>query len=565
MANKALLILAVLAIVVKATVKPIQAEDNKDQLNVVFVLSDNQSYYELGCHGHPYIKSPNIDALARQSIEFSHFYAPNFCSPSRAVILTGQYAMRNGVFDTIGGRSLLHADATTLPEIMKQHGYQTGIFGKWHLGFSYPFRPRDRGFDEVFVHGGGGVGQLEDYYANTLFDTTFIHNGEIESTTGYCTDTLFDKAIEFIESNQDQPFFCYIPTPVTHFPNHGPKHLVEQLKKEGATGNVELFAQVMNLDENIGRLVDKLDELDLAERTIFVYASDQGVNDRGASHEILKQGLAYDPAHHVPFFIRIPGGKPRISSRLAGMIDFFPTILDLCEIESPTRLDGISLKPLLLSDSDRAEAYPDDRVLILQCPRGRTAQKWKNSSVKTERWRLTNGEKLYDITSDPRMIRDIAGDHPDVVAKLRAEYESYWSDLPDQRETLSRHVLGDSECDEVTLNAMDWYRGDKPWHSGAFKNRRNGAWPVRIVRDGTYIFECRHYPREADLPAEANHARLRVGYTTVEKKFDKSATHVLFEVELTAGEYDLETFMSNDDETPRGALFIYVSYKKTVR
>lgn len=149
-----------------------------DKPNIVYILSDNQSFYEMSCHGHAQIKTPHIDRLATQSIEFTRFYAPPYCSPSRAVILTGQHAMRSGVHDTIGGRSIMHRDQTTLPDILKEHGYHTGIFGKWHLGFSYPHRPQDRGFDEVFIHRGGGVGQMEDYYGNTHYDTTFIHNGK---------------------------------------------------------------------------------------------------------------------------------------------------------------------------------------------------------------------------------------------------------------------------------------------------------------------------------------------------------------------------------------------------
>ena len=529
-----------------------------DQWNVVFILSDNQSYYEMSCHGHAQIKTPNIDALARESVEFSNFHAPNFCSPSRAVILTGQYAMRNGVFNTIGGRSLLHRDATTLADVMKQHGYGTAIFGKWHLGFSYPYRPQDRGFDEVFVHGGGGVGQLEDYFGNSLFDTTFLHNGQVTPTRGYCTDVLFDRAMRYIETQAGQPFFCLVWTPVTHFPHQGPKELVAQLKADGFTGDLELMAQVHNLDSNIGRMKKHLDDLHLADNTILIYASDQGMSDRGAPHGTSRQGLAYDPAHHVPFFVRVPGVTPRVTDRLAGMIDFFPTILDLCGMESPVATDGMSLKPLLMGrDAD----YPAERTLILQCPRGRAAKKWVNAAVKTDRWRLTNGENLYDMRVDPRQQTDVADEHPQVVQKLQAAYEAFWADLPEQETTLSRHLLGADECPEVVLNGMDWYRGGAPWHSGAFKNRANGAWPVTILHDGNYIFECRHYPREANKPAKATRARLKIGQHAVQTTLGRDATHVRFEVPLEAGDYDLETFMSAEGEPPRGALFVYVSRK----
>jgi arylsulfatase A-like enzyme len=528
----------------------------QDKPNVVFVLSDNQSFYEMSCHGHAQIKTPNIDALAKRSVEFTHFYAPPFCSPSRSVILTGRHAMRSGVFTTVAGRSILHRDSTTLADIMRENGYRATIFGKWHLGFSYPYRPQDRGFDEVFVHGGGGVGQMEDYFGNTLFDTTFIHNGKVTPTKGYCTDTLFDRAMDDIERHKDEPFFCFVSTPVTHSPHHGPTELVAKLKADGVTGNLELFAQVMNLDINIGRLSKKIDDLDLARRTIFIYASDQGMNDRGAPHGDLRLGLAYDPAHHVPFFIRVPGAKPATCDRLVGMIDFFPTILDLCGIESPVKSDGLSLKPLLFGDDGD---WPIDRTLIIQCPRGRTATKWHNASVKTDRWRLTNGEKLYDIKVDPRQSSDVAAENPEVVKQLRAAYEAYWQDLPPQDTTLSRHLLGAKACPNVVLNGMDWYRGSTPWNKGAFTSRTNGAWAVRVVRDGRYRFECRHYPREANKAVEATRSVLKIGDEVREAVVDENATHARFELDLKAGDYDLETFMSSGKEKPRGALFVYVS------
>jgi arylsulfatase A-like enzyme len=522
--------------------------------NVVYILSDNQSYYEMSCHGHAQIKTPHIDRFAKQSVEFTRFYAPPYCSPSRAVILTGRYAMRSGVFTTISGRSIMHREQTTLADTLKKHGYHTGIFGKWHLGFSYPHRPQDRGFDEVFVHGGGGVGQMEDFFGNTHYDTTFLHNGKVTSSKGFSTDTLFDRAMDFVEQHRDGPFFCYVPTPVTHSPHFGPKKLVAELKAAGVKGDLGLFAQVQNLDSNIGRMLEKLEALDLAKSTIVVYASDQGMSDRGAPHGGNRLGIPYDPAQHVPFFIRVPGAKPGVTNRLAGMIDFFPTILDLCGITPPDHCDGLSLKPLVLG---KENTYPDDRTLIIQCPRGRTATKWKNASVKTDRWRLVDGTKLYDINADPRQSTDIAAQQPEVVRTLRTKYEAYWADLPDQKNTLSRHLLGAKECPDVILNGMDWYEGGSPWASSHFGKGGNGKWAVSIVRDGRYRFECRHYPREADKAIGATQAKIQVGEIVAEQKIPDGAEAVRFDLDLKAGDYDLQTWMSTGDQS-FGALFVYV-------
>ncbi len=527
--------------------------------NIVFILSDNQSYYEMGCHGHSIIKTPQIDRLASQSIDFRHFYAPPYCSPSRAVILSGHYAMRAGVHNTVGGRSILHRRETTIANILGSHGYHTGIFGKWHLGFSYPHRPQDRGFEEVFVHGGGGIGQMEDYFGNSHDSPTFIHNGKISPSKGFSTDTLFDRAISFVEKHKDEPFFCYVPTPVTHSPHEGPKDLVAELTAAGVTGDVGLVAQVQNLDANIGRMINKLDQLDLSKKTIVIYASDQGMSDRGAPHGRNRLGVPYDPAHHVPFMVRLPGAEPTICRRLAGMVDFFPTVLDLCGITPPEDCDGISIKPLLLG---REEQYPQDRTLIIQCPRGRTASKWKNASVKTDRWRLVDGAKLYDIVADPRQKTDVAANHPDVVQQLRKKYESYWAGLPDQNTTLSSHLLGAKACPDVVLNGMDWYQGSRPWHSGHFNDAKagNGVWAVTVLRDGTYTFECRHYPREADKAMEATHARIQVGQLVKEQAVENTAKFTRFELKLKAGQYDLQTWLTRGG-AKIGSLFVYASVK----
>ena len=525
--------------------------------NVVFILSDNQSYYEMSCHGHAQIKTPRIDRFAKQSVEFNHFYAPPYCSPSRTAILTGRYAMRSGVFTTIAGRSIMHRDQTTLADMLKEQGYRTAIFGKWHLGFSYPHRPQDRGFEEVFVHRGGGVGQMEDYFGNSHYDTTFLHNGKVTPSEGFSTDTLFDRAMGFIEANRENPFFCFVSTPVTHSPHHGPKALVAELKTAGLTGDLGLFAQVQNLDANIGRILDKIDALGLAGNTIVIYASDQGMNDLGAPHGGNRLGIPYDPAQHVPFFIRVPGAEPRRCDRLAGMIDFFPTILALCGITPPGNCDGLSLKPLI---TGAGKGYPEDRTLIVQCPRGRTASKWKNSSVKTERWRLVDGAKLYDIAADPRQRTDVAGNHPGVVRTLRSKYEAYWASFPDQATTLSRHLLGAKECPETMLNGTDWYSGSTPWASSHFRKPGNGKWAVKVVRDGRYVFECRHFPREADRALGKTHAKIQIGEVVKEVDLEAGAKFARFELDLKAGDYDLQTWLGTGEKAT-GALFVHVAAK----
>ena len=522
--------------------------------NILFILSDNQSYYEMSCHGHATVQTPNIDRLASQSLDFQNFHAPPFCSPSRSVIMTGRYAMKTGVYDTRGGRSILHMKEKTIADILKENGYKAGIFGKWHLGSASPYLPSDRGFDEIFIHGGGGVGQLEDHYGNTLFNTVFTHNSKIHKGKGYCTDVIFNQAMKWVQKVQKGPFFCFISTPVTHAPHYGPKKLVQQLKQKGVQGNIELFAQIQNLDTNIGRLLKKLDTMGLNKNTIVIFASDQGMNDRGAPHGENRLGFAYDPAHHVPFMLRAPGCKSGVSRELTGMIDFFPTILELCNIPTPEYTDGLSLKPLLTDETD----FPSKRTLVIQCPRGRDRNKWLNSSVKQGPWRLVNGKELYNVSSDPRQKTDLAALKLDIVQRLQIEYEKFWESIPTQDATLARHIIGDSQFPEITLNGMDWYLGSKPWSQSQFSKRKgNGKWAISVKESGNYLFECRFFPKEADKSMSRTKAKLQIGNLIKEKSIRRSDKSATFEIHLKAGDYDLKSWLTSD-KADTGALFVYV-------
>ena len=183
--------------------------------NVLLILTDNQSFHELSCHGHPHVRTPRIDAFAKEGVDFVNFHAPPLCSPSRALMLTGRYAMRAGIHNTIGGVSILHKNEKTIADLLGAKGYRTAVFGKWHLGYAYPYRPEDRGFQEAFSHGGGGIGQLEDYFGNSHLDATYYHNGKFEKSQGFSSDVLFGQAIKFIEQDRDKPFFCFVSTPTT--------------------------------------------------------------------------------------------------------------------------------------------------------------------------------------------------------------------------------------------------------------------------------------------------------------------------------------------------------------
>ena len=533
-----------------------------DKPNVVLILTDNQSYYELGCHGHPVLKTPRIDALAAESVDFLNFHAPPYCSPSRGVLMTGRYAMRYGIYTTIQGRSILHRSEVTIADRLKKAGYRTGIFGKWHLGFSYPYMPRHRGFDETFVHGGGGIGQMEDYFGNSHLDATYWRNGVTEPSEGFSTDVLFAEGLKFIETHRDRPFFCFISTPATHKPWQAHPEVLKKLKARGVKGSgrdLALYSMVENIDENVGRVLDKLDALKLAEKTIVIFATDQGMRDRGAPPKADRGDanpphIQSDERHRVFCMVRYPPlTRPHRSTVLTGMVDMVPTLLDLTGVKKPEGLDGRSLRPLLAG----AKRWEDDRELIVQCPRSRTRKKWHNAAVKTQRWRLVDGKNLFDVSGgDPS--RDVAGDHPDVVKRLARSYETFWSSLPDDSDSLSRHVLGPNP---TRLNGTDWYQGASPWNKNDFRKKSgNGVWAVEVQKPGRYRFELRHYPREAKKPHGAAEATVKVG----EVQATAEATdpnHVTVDVALKKGTYDLTaTFKSAEGGKSRwGALFVYVS------
>lgn len=537
--------------------------------NVVMVLIDNHGYYELSRNGHPVVHTPRIDKLAETGVNFTCFNAPPFCSPSRTALLTGRYALRAGVHDTVGGVSILHKDETTMADILKSAGYKTAVFGKWHLGMSYPYTPDCRGFDEHFIHGGGGVSQLEDYYGNNHMDATYIHNGQYVKSRGFSTDVLFDQGIDFMNRHRESPFFCFISTPAVHFPTLLHPETGKRLMARGVKDktNLPIWSMIENVDDNVGRLLDYLEESGLKENTLLILASDQGVNDRGVTHragEGTKRGVQYDEKHHVYCMVQYPKLteiKPGDGPELTGMVDVLPTVLDVCRIKPPGNLDGQSLAPLLANSS----TWNDERKLIVQCPRKRERVKWDNASVKYTKWRLVDGKELYNIEDDFGQTTNVFEKHPELVMALKAEYDKFWNTLPPADALLSAHVLGAEDAPSVRLVGMDWYLGAKPWTQQGLKNKTSqGAWRVNIARDGNYSFEMRQYPREEPRAIEAESAMVEVGDVKGSVQLNVLDTKAIVNMTLRKGLYDMmTTFVPPADSMGQkkwGANYVYVKY-----
>jgi arylsulfatase A-like enzyme len=569
--------------------------------NIVFVLTDDQGYGDLACHGNPVIRTPNIDAFYEESVRLTDYHVGPTCAPTRAGLLTGHYHNSTGVWHTIGGRSLLRQDEWTLATALSEAGYVTGIFGKWHLGDNAPYRPQDRGFQHTVVHGGGGVAQTPDYWGNAYNDDVYCANGTWQRFEGYCTDVWFREALSFIEAHRDEPFFCYLSTNAPHSP-----YIVDALYSDPYVSQVEhqdranFYGMITAIDTDFGMLRRKLEDLGLNNNTILIFMTDNGssagatldmngvvVDGYNAGMRGLK-GSAYDGGHRVPFFIRWPDGgidAGRDIDELTANVDIMPTLLDLCGVDTGNHVfDGVSLAPLLRGD---AESWPD-RIMVTDSQRVAYPIKWRQSAVMTRRWRLVNGTELYDVLVDPGQGHDVADDHHEVVARLRSGYDAWWNEVSRQFDATIPIALGREVGVTECLTTHDW-RNDPvacAWNQSDVRAGMvcNGYWEVDIACAGWYRFELRRWPREEDremvagiagplkpFSADIQHGwgggravaltsgRLRVGDRTWDQPIGRDQKAVAFEVLCEAGETQVQSYLRGDAGDEIGAYYVYIT------
>jgi arylsulfatase B len=562
----------------------------------VLIITDDQGYGDLGVHGNPIISTPNMDALAEESIRLEDYHVAPTCAPTRAGLLTGRWHNRTGVWHTVMGRSMLRQDEVTLADMLGAHGYRTAMFGKWHLGDNYPYRPHDRGFEQAYYNGGGGVGQTPDYWNNAYFDGSYFRNGEPEPAKGYVTDVFFDEAIAFIESVRDsgKPFFVYLATNAPHGPMHAPQSYADLYADAGLGVAVQHFlGMITNIDDNVGKLRHYLDESALSDNTIFIFTTDNGTS---SGNNIFnagmrgKKGSEYDGGHRVPFFLHWPAGgfsTVRHVDRVTAHVDIVPTLLDLTGSSVPegVSFDGNSLRPLL---EGAAIDWPD-RVLISDSQRVLDPIKWRRSYVMTDRWRLINGEELYDVDEDPGQEVDVAAEHPQIREQLRAAYEAQWAELLPTFAEPTAIVLGHPDANPATLTGHDWLgtNAQVPWNQRHIRNLEKeadgvhkGHWWVDISAAGNYEFELRRWPPEADLPIAAAAppepdvpgviafravpgqafpavgARLQIGGQSMDAPVAETDTQVSFTARLDAGKTRLIATFADKDGAEVGAYYV---------
>ncbi|MCX7885930.1 MAG: arylsulfatase [Verrucomicrobiae bacterium] len=410
--------------------------------NIIIILTDDQGYGDLGRHGNPVIKTPNLDRFHDEAVRFDDFHVSPTCSPTRAALLSGKHEFKNGVTHTIHERERMSLKSVTVAQVLKSAGYTTGIFGKWHLGDEDAYQPDRRGFDEVFIHGGGGIGQYyegscADAPGNRYFDPVIKHNGRFVKTSGYCTDVFFGQAIRWIESLKGKrPFFAYITPNAPHAPLICPPEYEKLYAGTLKEDEAKFFGMITNIDDNVGKLLAKLKALGIENDTLVIYLNDNGgtvgcrIFNAGMRG---RKGTAHNGGTRVMSLWRWPGTlKPAVCNRLAAHLDVLPTLAELAGADPPPNLDGFSLVPLL---EDPNSPWHEDRMLFTHVgrwPRGAEPVKYGACSVRWRQYimvREKNAWRLYDLKIDPGEKTDIASQHPELVAKLNAAYDMWWTEI----------------------------------------------------------------------------------------------------------------------------------------
>ncbi|MEC3908484.1 arylsulfatase [Tamlana sp. 2201CG12-4] len=447
--------------------------------NIILVLTDDQGYGDISSHGSPDVLTPNMDKLKSQGISLDDFQVSPTCAPTRSAIMTGKHPFKNGITHTILERERMALGIITLPEILKKGNYTTGIFGKWHLGDETEYQPQNRGFDEVFIHGGGGIGQAypgscADVPDNKYFDPTIKHNGTFVKTKGFCTDIFFAQALSWIKkkSKEDKPFFAYIPTNAPHGPFIAPESYKKKYIEQGYPPNAQgFYAMIENIDDNLGSLMKKLDTWGIADNTILIFMSDNGKTWGGQNKvhgEITYnagmkgfKGGVHEGGTRVPFFIRWPKkfAEGKKIDVLLNHYDILPTLTDIVgiNISDVPDLDGQSFLPLLIGEDfehrdryrfvhrgrwplnpkhisnlgniDRQNIKNSQFIGKDEKQSDPENSKYKGFAVRSEQYRFVDNNELYDVIKDPGQKVNIASEHPEVVAQMQKVYNEWWNSI----------------------------------------------------------------------------------------------------------------------------------------
>ncbi|WP_298532265.1 arylsulfatase [uncultured Algibacter sp.] len=562
--------------------------------NVILVLTDDQGIGDIGCHGNPWLNTPNLDKFYKNAVRMTDFHVSPVCTPTRGAIMTGRYPINNGAWATYKGRDALSTNNQTMADIFKVNGYVTGIFGKWHLGDNYPVRPTDCGFDVAIHHKSGGVGELSDYWGNTYFDDVYWVNNEPKQFEGYCTDVWFNETIKFIDKNKDKPFFIYLPTNAPHDPHYVAEKYAKPYRSLVGKEifNAEFYGMISNIDENFGKLEAYLKKVNLTDNTILIFMTDNGTQYGYSADGKLgynngfqgRKGERFEGSHRVPFFIRwkdgkIKGGKD-IDAETAH-VDLIPTLAELCELSIPDdkKLDGVDFSGLL---TNKHEKLADRTIFVHNRQDWRPPTSVTNTCIIKNDWRLINGKNLFDIEKDRLQKNDVSKEFPEITKELlksNSKFIKTSKTYPEYNE-LPVSIVGNENQLEITLtiqHAIGESTGIwKAEHVAEGKKNSNNTHAIEVEKDGIYQIECRRWPKECPgsiwgVPEnnpknfykyktiKPEKVRIRIANQILEKPIDGTSDAVIFNLKLSKGKTLLLNDFIEGDET-YGVYYTYIKH-----
>ena len=471
------------------------AVKSQEKPNIVLFIADDMGWGDINANGNDLISTPVLNRLKSESLSFDRFYVCPLSAPTRAEMLTGRYFLRTGVSSVTGGYENMRTDEITIAEVLKDNGYATGCFGKWHNGGYFLQHPNRQGFDEYI---GFCVGHL-GYY----FDAEYLHNDEVVKSEGYTTDYFTEKALEFIEERKNQPFLCYVPYNVPHSPFQVPADYFDKYRSMGLDSTLSsVYGMVDNMDHNIGRIIQKLDDEKLTENTIVIFFSDNGPNtDRYNGGMKGRKGSVDEGGVRVPFYIKWPERiKPGLTRQLAQDIDIMPTILGLCGIDFiPDKpVDGLDLSGIIkgkVVEFDRLIFSRQGNQVIANC----------NSSVRNDRYRLVFTRKdtlLFDMNNDPGQGKDISDTEPGIRLSLAEKLVRHNRELISSYQPVTTIEAGFPEensftlpVQDATLSGMIKYSSIHPNQSHTERWVQNGDsifWTLKINNSETYWIDLQY-------------------------------------------------------------------------
>ncbi len=459
----------------------------EEQLNVLLIITDDQGWGDLSFHGNEFIETPHIDVLAKQSVAFDRFYVSPVCAPTRASLLTGRYHIATGTTWVTHRMEVMREEEVTIAELLKPHGYVSGLFGKWHQGKQFPHDPIGQGFDEFF---GFSEGHLNNY-----FDTKLTHNFEEVRTSGYLPDVLTDKTIDFME--KEDSFFAMLSLNTPHSPFQVPDHYFDKYTAKGLDDkDACVYGMIENIDDNIGRLMAYLEESGKIENTIVIFMTDNGPNGvrfnggmKGKKADLDEGGV------RVPFFMKIPGYEPNLIKPLAGHIDILPTLADFLGIEMPHNLDihGKSLKPLIEGEKNWEDRYFFTHHVHLQFDT-------LPGAIRNQEYLLTlknQGKELYHLFKDPLQKENIIQNELNLATEMENKYMSWLEAMTVGGVEPPLIQIGHPGIQRVELPAPEGkrfggvaYQGEMGWANDWFVGFRSNAdkvsWELLVVEEAEY-------------------------------------------------------------------------------